>query len=346
MKNVRLLLLVLFISLFTGSAISQQKMGGKVVEIIDGKTMIIEMTTGKLTAVLHYIEIPEPEQPLNQTVKDHLRNLVLGKYVNFEPRGIMPTKTLGQVFLNGVDIGQQMVRDGAAWHMPATKTGQNQEESDSYENYQALARSEKRGVWSIQDLKPAWEFRAEKLERARREEELQWQKASTSKRMSVVENSGVAAKPRIGVSYEGALIRIYDAERKTGRLQTPPFGIKDVDGVRTATCGFAYFYSEETKKGKTGYYTFFITSVSDQPRFRVTDLNVLVDGSNSLVGKGTRTERSEGGSVIETVVYNLKRNTLEKIVNGNDVVLKIGNYNIVPKEGFQLLLFNLLDGSK
>src|SRR5690606_17613651 len=108
--------IVIVLILTAISAYPQRKFGGRVVEVIDGKTCVIELAAGRVTAVLQYIEVPEQEQPLYQEVKDHLQKLVLEKQVEFLPRIVMKDRTVGQLLVKGVDISQQMLRDGAAWY--------------------------------------------------------------------------------------------------------------------------------------------------------------------------------------------------------------------------------------
>ena len=80
MKTFKISLLICLTLILTFSAFSQRRFGGKVIEVIDGKTAVVQMANGgKLTVVLQYIEIPEPEQPLHQTVKEHLQKLILKK---------------------------------------------------------------------------------------------------------------------------------------------------------------------------------------------------------------------------------------------------------------------------
>jgi len=64
--------------------------------------------------------------------------------------------------LGGVDLSSQLIRDGAAWHEPATTSGQTPHEAAEYANNQQLAKAEKRGVWSISNLKTPWEIRSER----------------------------------------------------------------------------------------------------------------------------------------------------------------------------------------
>ena len=194
MKKLHPVLFILFILLLADSNFSQRRLGGRVTEIIDGKTVTVETVGGKLTAVLLYIEIPAPDQPLFETVREHLGKLVLGKHVNFQVHGIMSAKTLGQLYLNGVDIGEQLVCDGAAWHLPADQSGQDIHGSTLYEGHQMQAKREKRGVWSIENLKPAWQFRAEKEEDQRRQKILPEQSAAkTAVRFPSIRTGQVAA---------------------------------------------------------------------------------------------------------------------------------------------------------
>src|SRR5690349_1615860 len=103
------------------SAYPQRKFTGRVVEVTDGKTCVIQLPAGRLTAVLQYIEIPEPEQPMYSEVKAHLEKLVLDKTVEFLPRGVMKDRTIGQLMVKSVDVSQQMLRDGAAWYSVAER---------------------------------------------------------------------------------------------------------------------------------------------------------------------------------------------------------------------------------
>ena len=116
MKNIKLVFFFILTLIAVDAAFAQSRIGGRVVEIVDGRTVSIEMANGsRVTAQLQYIEVPETGQAFNQTAKEHLQVLVLDKKVEFRARGLMQTKTVGQLFLNAVDISQQMIRDGAAF---------------------------------------------------------------------------------------------------------------------------------------------------------------------------------------------------------------------------------------
>ena len=164
MKSLKSFFLIALVVLCCCAAsFAQSRIGGRVVEIVDGKTVVIEtIESGRLVAELQYIEVPEAGQPLCETAREHLRALVEGKAVEFRAKGLAQTKIVGQLISGGVDISQQRIRDGAAWYAVAEKSGQDAAESDVYRSNEAQARAEKRGVWSIENLKPSWEMSAER----------------------------------------------------------------------------------------------------------------------------------------------------------------------------------------
>ena len=133
MKNSTPILLLAITLTFTISGFSQRMFSGRVVDVIDGKTFVLEAESGKLTGTIQYIEVPEPEQPLNRIVRDHLQKLVLGKTIVFLPTGLTPKAAVGKAYIDGVDLGQQLVRDGAAWHLPVDLSGQEPAESEVYD---------------------------------------------------------------------------------------------------------------------------------------------------------------------------------------------------------------------
>src|SRR5215204_6295995 len=102
MKKFFLLLVVT--SIFGLTAPAQTSFAGQVVDVIDGRTVTVELSTGRVVVELQYIEVPEPEQPLHLMVKDHLKNLLLGKTVELRVSGLSTTTITGRIFLNDVDV--------------------------------------------------------------------------------------------------------------------------------------------------------------------------------------------------------------------------------------------------
>lgn len=358
MKNLQPILFLLFFLLLADSGFSQRKFAGRVTEVIDGKTVVIEMETGKLTAVLQYIEIPEPEQPLFGTVRDHLKKLVLGRYVDFQPQAVMPIKTLGQLYADGVDIAQQMLRDGAAWHINADQSGQDTKGNSVYQYSQDQAKSEKRGVWSVENMKPAWQFRADKKEIARlSEERVSGQSAANGNGSQPVLNRstrparrkppGYWGDPNPALKNVGALFNGYNARTRTGYVGTSLMGVvdKEKEDERTQTAiDITYIYKEGERKGRKGIFVVSVESVSPDWRFlKSNNLTVTADEKSIAVAKPKRTTWKDGDLVRERLTYEVARSTIEKIVHGGNVVLKVGDYLLKPEnQTIHLLLYNML----
>ena len=231
---------------------------------------------------------------------------MLGKTVEFDPQGILPAKTFGQLYVGGLDIAQQMLRDGAAWHMSTDVSGQDLKESAVYSQNQNEARSEKRGIWGVKNLKPAWEFRAAKEEAARKQEFAQADAGKMAARRPVSSANG-AADRRPGMWPDtnpalkniGTLLSGYNAGTKTGYLGTSLLGVAEIekekaDAQQKTAVDITYFYKEEAK-GRDGVYIITLLSSAKDWRFlKLNDLVLVNDEKNTVIAKAKRTTSLEG----------------------------------------------------
>jgi endonuclease YncB( thermonuclease family) len=354
-KPILIFIIILTLATF---GYSQSTLSGRVVQVLDGKTVVIEISSGKLNAELQFIEVPEPEQQLHGTVREHLEKLVLNKDVVFRSAGFAPGKTFGQLYVNSVDVALQMLRDGAAWHISPEKSGQKANDSDAYEYHQTQAKLESRGVWGVKDMKPAWQFRADKLERER-QEQIAAEYVSGKPRDAKFENVAASKNPvRRGGAWSdinpsmkdpGPLMHGYNAASKTGYLSTSLMGVKEVETVptdRKVACDVTYIYKQESEKSRTGTFVFTLISVADEWRFlKANSLSVIVDEKTVVVGKPKRVTTKEDGKWIEKLSYEVNKAAIEKIVYGGEVVIKVGDYAMFPGQGVQLLLYNMLQAA-
>ena len=148
----------------------QARFAGIVTEVVDGRTLVVETNGTKLGVRLQYIATPMADQPMHATVRDHLSKLAIGRIVEFKPAQFSGSIYVGKMTIDGVDVSRQLLRDGAAWHEPRQTSGQNSSEAEEYASDQQLAQQEKRGVWSIPDLKTPWQIQAEIDEQYRKNE--------------------------------------------------------------------------------------------------------------------------------------------------------------------------------
>ncbi len=348
--ELRPLLLLACMAFFAYPSFAQMTVTGEVIEVLDGKTVMIAMPTGKVKAELQYIDIPEQSQPLYAIVREHLSKLVLGKTVQYRAVSLLADRTIGRLTLNNVDVGLQMLRDGAVWHDRTVGSGQEPGESDIYAATEKNARDEKRGVWAVVGLKPSWEQRTNKP-------------SSLPKTPPPTRDTMVASitKPPVRRGYwsdknpalgdVGVLANGYNAEAKSGYVGTSFLGVKETDpekaGDAKTAVDITYFYKETGQNKRRGVFVVTVVSESSAMRFLAhNDLTVICDDKKTLVGKPKREASMTSGMARETLTYQIDRSVLDKIVNGSEVKLKVGDYVIKPEAGLQMLLYNLLQISE
>lgn len=157
---------LLSLSLLTVSA--QTRLTGKVVEVVDGRTVAMETSAGRMTVRLQFIEVPEPEQPLHAVVRQHLAKFVTGRMADLVVLRIVDGVTVGRLSVGDVDLSAQMILDGAAWHEPPGFSGQTADEAAEYANLERAAKAAARGVWGVAGMKAPWQVRKERQEAADR----------------------------------------------------------------------------------------------------------------------------------------------------------------------------------
>lgn len=374
MKKAILSLCLLIICSF--SVFAQHEIYGRVVEIVDGRTVVIEVSTGsKITAQLQFIEVPEPEQQFSQTVRDHLEQIALGRQVAYLPHSLLRSKTVGQLFVNGVDVSLQMIRDGAAWYAAAEKTGQNAAESEAYRQTETQAKTEKLGIWSIEDLKPSWQIRAERAALLARQEQSAQKEADEKAQKQFAANAvkpqksvarpqfssesqilamTAAANPNVklpvNLKVVGGLLMGYDPAIKLGLIATPLISkqIPDDGGKQLIALQAIYmYYDANADKGRQSVYLIGIDSSSKDFKYlKDNDLTVTADDRKFVIHKVKLvTKRGENG-VAESLVYRIEKSVFAKIANARNVSIKIGAFSSGLDGEYQMTLHNLLQASE
>ena len=340
MKTPNFILLIILTLIAAAVSAGQHKLVGTVIDVTDGRTVVLDVQSTKMTIVLQHIEVPEAQQPLHDVVKDHLRKLTVGKTATFRPLQIKYLMTEGQLFVDDMDISQQMLRDGAAWHVPVEMSRQDGGEFAVYRDHESLARAEKRGVWSLPDLKTAWEFRAEL---AKKKDTAPQAPTSRPVRYTNARSSEAIAAARS----IGALVHNYNSETKTGYIATPYLGVSGLPNGRQMVVSIAYMYKQDKQKRRIGTFGISVQSAAEDWQFlRSRNMVVVADGRHISIGKPKRDARQLGDSRRERLTYDVSRNAIDKIVNSHEVYLVTGSYVLVPTYGLQLILFNLLDVAK
>ncbi len=128
---------------------------GTVVGVHDGDTL--RMRTGNATVKVRLFGIDAPElgQPFSRASRERLAALTFGKTVTLAPHGKDAFgRQLADVLLDdGTNVNHVMVREGMAYYF------RRYARSPELERLENEARRERRGVWSVAELVPPWEYR-------------------------------------------------------------------------------------------------------------------------------------------------------------------------------------------
>lgn len=132
---------------------------GKVVRIIDGDSFEVLLTENRAEKIrLNGIDCPEKGQDYYKTAKNGLSELIFEKEVK-----IVKTDTdrynriVADVYnADGLYINALMVENGWAWHY------KKYSDDKKIAALETKAKTEKKGLWQMEDALPPWEFRNKK----------------------------------------------------------------------------------------------------------------------------------------------------------------------------------------
>jgi len=155
-RRVLFRILLLLGTAFLVTPAAAETVSGKVVGVSDGDSLTLLVQGNRQIKVrLDGIDAPEGGQEFSKNAKEGLSRLVFGKDVTLRVTGKdRYERTLGVIFIGGVNANLQLVRQGLAWHF--------KKYSDDQELAQAEidARAARSGLWSGFDPMPPWEYRA------------------------------------------------------------------------------------------------------------------------------------------------------------------------------------------
>jgi len=335
------------IAIFSLAGISsaQYAIPAQIVDVVDGKTVLVAIPSGKVKVELQYIDVPEKGQELHDIVKSHLRDLVVGKFAEYQPKSMLKEHTIGQLTIKGIDVSEQMLRDGAAWHLPMEVSGQPKPQFDAYASTEALAKNDKRGIWSIPSMQTPWEFRVRSQELAKQvkqAEEVQGKAARLTPTKPKMRN--LNANPAFGDV--GALVNRYDAATRTGLLSTmylPGTTDPAFPQVKGMALDVTYYYKENREGVRNGTYVFSAAFRSATPQFLLNnELTIWDNGKAIKIGKPKRVVSRTGDDISEVLMYSIPRATLERCAKDEEVYLKIGQH-MIYLSGVRYLMYNLLE---
>jgi endonuclease YncB( thermonuclease family) len=151
------LLLAVFSSASAGS------LEGKVMDVADGEDITVLSLSHMVKVKLIAVSAPEKSQSFAGVARQHLADLILNKYVVVRYSALRDGYIVGQVLLEKMDVGAQMLRDGVGWYNKSDEALLSQVEREVYQGSQDAARNERRGLWQEDSPVSPWDYRKSQL---------------------------------------------------------------------------------------------------------------------------------------------------------------------------------------
>jgi endonuclease YncB( thermonuclease family) len=129
---------------------------GRVVRVADGDTIsVLDANNDQHKIRLHGIDAPERDQPHGKAASRALSSMVADKIVGIAVKDTDDYgRTVGVVYLDGVNINLEMVKAGHAWWY-SHYSGRDRDLSTAEQQ----ARQAKLGLWADADTVAPWDWR-------------------------------------------------------------------------------------------------------------------------------------------------------------------------------------------
>jgi endonuclease YncB( thermonuclease family) len=119
---------------------------GRVLDVHDGDTMKVQLSSGPISVRLAGIDAPEVKQEHGPESTAALKNLVVGAVVDLQAAGQKSyDRMVAIVYVGDLNVNAQMVKLGAAW---AARDYLRKRKDVDVCAYESAARALKRGLWA------------------------------------------------------------------------------------------------------------------------------------------------------------------------------------------------------
>lgn len=141
--------------LFSALWLHAEEISGKVIKVADGDTLTILTNSKEQVRIrLASIDAPEKSQDFGNVSKKSLNSMCYGTNANVVVQDTdRYGRKVGVVYCNGIEVNLEQVERGLAWvYIKYAK-------EQKYFDAESRAKNKKIGIWSMNNLTPAWEFR-------------------------------------------------------------------------------------------------------------------------------------------------------------------------------------------
>lgn len=155
LMRVRLITLLVCVGLVGPSLAADRYLPGRVVRVIDGDSLMLDVGGARYRVELAAIDAPELNQPWGAAAATALHDTLTGAFVAVRTRGAA-TPLTGQILFRGRDVALDLVHDGLAWAMPAAA---NDPAAAPLQAAEQRARDARRGLWADPAPIAPWDWR-------------------------------------------------------------------------------------------------------------------------------------------------------------------------------------------
>lgn len=141
--------------LFSALWLHAEEISGKVIKVADGDTLTILTSSKEQVRIrLASIDAPEKSQDFGNVSKKSLNSMCYSTNANIVVQDTdRYGRKVGVVYCNGIEVNLEQVERGLAWvYIKYAK-------EQKYFDAESRAKNKKIGIWSMNNLIPAWEFR-------------------------------------------------------------------------------------------------------------------------------------------------------------------------------------------
>jgi endonuclease YncB( thermonuclease family) len=143
---------------------------GRITGVVDGDTINVLIQAKQPISVhqqirvrIAFIDAPEKGQAFGQRAKQATSELIFGKDAKIRPQTIdRYGRVVARVLVDNRDAGLELLKQGLCWVYEKYIPQATIDVEASYRAAQAVAQSDKLGLWQDPDPVPPWEWRKEK----------------------------------------------------------------------------------------------------------------------------------------------------------------------------------------
>ncbi len=136
---------------------AERHLPGRVLRVIDGDSLMLDVQRSQFRIDLWGIDAPELNQPWGEAAADQLHRTLTGRFVNVRISDD-GSRIAGRVVLRVRDVALDLLHDGLAWSV-VPDGGSARPTMHPYTLAQRQARAARRGLWSDDRPIPPWEWR-------------------------------------------------------------------------------------------------------------------------------------------------------------------------------------------